>query len=334
MKTFIIAVSALLLMSGCGGDSHDANSTVAPKLLADVASSDILILPGSATGYQASRSQGVLTVTDAAGKATPIAANIKRVVFADATLALDIDGVPGEMYRLYQAAFDRKPDLAGLGVQIAARERFEDPLQKIAQSFIDSAEFASKYGNPNDEQYITQLYTNVLHRTSDSLGFAAHLNGLRNGLSRTQLLINFSESPENRLQVSSSIQDGIVYVPSSHATRCIGVEPDPLLGGGIFKNTCQFAVEVNYCVAEPNSVLGARYQCAAQPSSISPTGTVYGKDTLTLPPGGTQRNAGQGGQTVWLAACISRQSSQADGATAYLINDPITNPTGGAYCRR
>ena len=33
-------------------------------------------------------------------------------------LALDINGTAGQVYRLYQAAFDRKPDLVGLGYWI------------------------------------------------------------------------------------------------------------------------------------------------------------------------------------------------------------------------
>ena len=45
--------------------------------------------------------------------------NIERLRFTDATLAFDTAGNAGQTYRLYQAAFNRTPDLAGLGGWIA-----------------------------------------------------------------------------------------------------------------------------------------------------------------------------------------------------------------------
>ena len=43
---------------------------------------------------------------------------VERLSFADSTLACDIDGKPGELYRLYQAAFGRQPDVPGLSYNL------------------------------------------------------------------------------------------------------------------------------------------------------------------------------------------------------------------------
>ena len=48
--------------------------------------------------------------------------SVERLVFSDVTVALDLDGVGGQAYRIYKAAFDREPDSGGLGYWIAQME--------------------------------------------------------------------------------------------------------------------------------------------------------------------------------------------------------------------
>jgi hypothetical protein len=70
-------------------------------------------------------------------------------------------GNGGKAYRLYQAAFDRVPDLEGLGYWIDQVDKGE-PLWNLAHGFITSEEFKLKYGeNPTNEEYIQALYQNV-----------------------------------------------------------------------------------------------------------------------------------------------------------------------------
>jgi hypothetical protein len=115
---------------------------------------------------------------------------------------------------MYQAAFDRAPDLPGLGAQINGMDNGLS-LLLIAQNFMDSAEFKLKYGvNLANGDFVTQLYQNVLHRTPDEGGYAHQLNAIDTGIvTRAQLLVNFSESPENKVAVIGSIQNGIEYIP-------------------------------------------------------------------------------------------------------------------------
>lgn len=137
--------------------------------------------------------------------------NIERVDFADSHLALDVDGTAGKAYRLYQAAFDRKPDLAGLGYQMHDLD-IGYSLSHVAANFIASPEFQSKYGNVDNAQFITLLYQHVLHRDPEAKGIQDHLNEIALGYSRADVLTFFSESPENQANVIGDIRDGMVYI--------------------------------------------------------------------------------------------------------------------------
>lgn len=112
---------------------------------------------------------------------------------------------------LYQAAFNRAPDLAGLGYQMTALDNGLTLVQ-VANNFIASPEFQRTYGAVNDTQFVTLLYQNVLHRAPDASGLQYHLTELQSwGQSRAGVLTHFSESPENQANVMGAIQNGIVY---------------------------------------------------------------------------------------------------------------------------
>ncbi|MBK6999788.1 MAG: DUF1566 domain-containing protein [Rhodoferax sp.] len=136
--------------------------------------------------------------------------NVERLRFGDETLALDISGNAGQAYRLYQAAFDRKPDNDGLKYWIGHLDAGIG-LQEVAARFIDSDEFRRLYGtNPSHADFLTRLYNNVLHSTPDAGGYAWWLDQLNTGAhTRTTVLMGFSESPENQASVLGVILNGI-----------------------------------------------------------------------------------------------------------------------------
>ena len=69
-----------------------------------------------------------------------------------------------------------------------------------AQEFSSSQEFKNRYGaNTTDTQYITTLYNNVLGRSPDAAGLTHYEGLLSSGRTRGALLLDFSESPENRV---------------------------------------------------------------------------------------------------------------------------------------
>ena len=138
---------------------------------------------------------------------------VERLQFSDVTLALDIDGVAAEAYRIYKAAFDRQPDTEGLGFWIKQMDAGMG-IETVAEQFIGSAEFIRMYGaNPSDEQFVDLLYANVLDRQADQSGYDFWIGALDRGLTRAGLLAEFSESRENVANVAPLIEDGIQYTP-------------------------------------------------------------------------------------------------------------------------
>lgn len=153
---------------------------------------------------------GAVTVNKAAGVDT--LTGVERVQFDNSMVAFDIEGNAGQAYRLYQAAFDRKPDSGGLGFWIYYMDRGVS-AGAAAGAFMHSAEFIQRYGaNPTAEQFVSALYTNVLHRAPEQAGFDFWLNVvLGDDSSRPKVLEYFADSPENHAQVIGAIQGGIEF---------------------------------------------------------------------------------------------------------------------------
>ena len=136
---------------------------------------------------------------------------IERLKFSDTYEAYDTSGNGGMAYRLYQAAFNRTPDKGGLGYQMNALDDGMSLVQ-VAQNFINSPEFSATYGSLNDTQFVTQLYANVLHRIPDDGGLAYHTGNLATGANtRANVLVGFSESPENQAALIGTIQHGMAF---------------------------------------------------------------------------------------------------------------------------
>jgi hypothetical protein len=192
------------IFSGAGNDNVDGGAGL-----------DTMAFAGKAADYALLRTAAGYSVTDKHGvDGADSLVNVERLQFADVAVAIDIDGTGGQAYRLYQAAFNRAPDAAGLGFQMWAMDEAHQSLAAVAQGFIDSAEFKQAYGSLDNRAFVTQLYANVLHRTPDEAGLAWHVKLLDDGtISRADDLVVFSESAENQAALIGSIQNGMVYVP-------------------------------------------------------------------------------------------------------------------------
>lgn len=113
--------------------------------------------------------------------------------------SVNIESDYGKVYRLYMAAFGRTPDKGGLAFWLGVLDNGTS-LRRVAECFIDSDEYRSIYGlNPTNRDFALLLYTNVLHRAPDEEGIAWWINQLDSGVAKVDVLIGFSESPENKL---------------------------------------------------------------------------------------------------------------------------------------
>lgn len=184
------------IRGGAGNDTIDGGAGI-----------DTAIFSGSHSAYQ--RADNGRFVSGIDGTDTLI--SIERLQFDDVTIALDVDGNAGQAYRLYQAAFKRTPDAAGLSYWVSKLDEGHS-LYTIASAFTQSQEFKDLYGssNPAVAVLIEKMYENVMHRASDAGGFAYWMGKFTTGLvDKNSLLMNFSESAENQANVIGVIQNGI-----------------------------------------------------------------------------------------------------------------------------
>jgi hypothetical protein len=133
----------------------------------------------------------------------------KAVAHSDSIESIRIasDDTVQAIARLYQAVFDRTPDTEGLNYWI---DQWEDSslnlsLGRIADSFVVSDEFVATYGDLDDENFVTQLYANVLDRTPDSIGLDYWVSALDARLDRAEVVVGFSESLENQVNTEQAL---------------------------------------------------------------------------------------------------------------------------------
>jgi hypothetical protein len=194
---------ANLFVSGSGSHAIDGGDGI-----------DTVSYTGAHTSFTIAAGTSGLTITGGAGAVHDTLVNVERVQFADVSLAFDVNGTAGEAYRLYQAAFDRAPDAAGLGYWIKALDSGAT-LDQVSAGFVQSKEFADLYGaGTTNTQFVDALYDNVLHRAGDTAGHDFWLAAIeQQGVTRETVLSNFSESTENQAQVVGTIQYGMQFLP-------------------------------------------------------------------------------------------------------------------------
>jgi hypothetical protein len=219
VRRVLAAILTLTLVS-CGGGSANDDSPQAPRFLAlTTSSSDAISLTGNRADYTISKSAQGYLFTDKTGTSVAAPVSLRRIDFADMSLALDIDGTVGQIFRLYQAAFNRTPDLVGVGFWLAVNEA-GIPLDQIANAFIQSAEFQALYGpNSTTDDFVNKIYLNALHRPAEPGGRAFWTRVIESGSTRPSVLVAFSESAENKAATSQSMQGGIPYARSGIAYR-------------------------------------------------------------------------------------------------------------------
>ncbi|HEY1148733.1 MAG TPA: DUF4214 domain-containing protein [Pseudoduganella sp.] len=195
-----------------GGAGNDVLLAQAGNLRVDGgAGIDTLVFSGSGRNAAISTVAGAVVISDGAN--SDVLTGVERVQFSDWAVALDTNGSAGQLYRLYGAMFARTPDEGGLGFWLQARDHGVT-VESIANDFINSAEFTRLYGaNLSNENFVTQLYRNVLHRDPDAPGYAFHLTDLQHGSSRAHVLVNFSESPEYIASLVGVMPSTLAYTP-------------------------------------------------------------------------------------------------------------------------
>lgn len=174
---------------------------------------DTVAMPLARASYTVQKSGDVLTVKDSLG-ATSTLVNVERLSFSDANLAFDAAGNGGQVFRTYQAAFNRAPDAGGLGFWMHFMDEGMS-LPQVAAGFMAAPEFKDMYGaDPSHIDFVNKLYMNVLHRPGEASGVKFWMDALDNpAISYASVLAAFAESAENQAALIGVISNGFSYTP-------------------------------------------------------------------------------------------------------------------------
>jgi len=140
----------------------------------------------------------------------------ENVANSAATVAAGIwdqDERAAQVARLYDAAFNRLPDLDGFLFNKAALDGGL-ALNDLALAFGRSPEFASLYGGPGvaPRTLVEALYANTLDRPADADGLAFWTQRIESGAAtRAQVLVAFSESLEHQILALPSVEGGVAF---------------------------------------------------------------------------------------------------------------------------
>ncbi len=163
--------------------------------------------PGGLAGWQGFMAQGhtdtdlLLGFTQSQEDINDSAAVVQQGLWIE-------DPNAAEVARLYDTTLSRLPDATGLAGWTHALESGTSLLQ-VTQGFMNSAEFQASYGNLSDQDFVTLLYENTLHRAPDPGGMAGWLGALSQGVSRAQVVLGFSDSQEHINNTAPHIDAGI-----------------------------------------------------------------------------------------------------------------------------
>ena len=192
---------------GSGADMITAN--LGSNAIDGGAGLDVVVYSGSRDAYTIKKETWGYSVTAPNGEVDGLF-NVERIKFDDGWKA--IDNSSAQIYRLYEAVLNRPAEDAGLGYWNWSMDN-GTTLLEVAADFMKQPEFRTLYGsNPSDQEFIHELYRNVLDRAPDTGGMLYWLDQIGK-IGRAQILIDFAESPENQAQVIDVVGKGLDFVP-------------------------------------------------------------------------------------------------------------------------
>jgi Domain of unknown function (DUF4214) len=168
---------------------------------------DDFVAQGSHDQYLIVDDNGSLHLEDSVSRRDGSHTGVQQIQFDDGVGILDHTGTAANVLRLYQAALGRAPDVGGLNFWTSQIDDSHFSLTSVANSFAASPEFIHNHGSLSDQDFVQQLYQNILSRPGDASGAQFWDDQLASGTSRGQVLASFAESQENRSKTLSTAGD-------------------------------------------------------------------------------------------------------------------------------
>ncbi len=168
-------------------------------------------------GVLAANTGAAATATDIAELAAGASRGAVAMQFAESAanvlgnIATIGDTNYGEIYRIYETTLGRAPDSVGMPAFLGMMQNGTS-LATIVESFINSPEFAGKYGATSNAQFVSALYENGLGRAPDAGGLQTWTNDLASGASRANVVLAISYSGESRADTAAATHDNWVYL--------------------------------------------------------------------------------------------------------------------------
>lgn len=109
--------------------------------------------------------------------------------------------------RLYSALLGRTPDNDGLLYWLNDMNTNNTTVQNISAGFAGSEEYEARFGAQSNEEFINQLYNNILLRDADASGYDYWIDEISQTGDRTGMIVSFSNSEEYIQEQEEAIQE-------------------------------------------------------------------------------------------------------------------------------
>jgi hypothetical protein len=137
---------------------------------------------------------------------------------AKGSIAFAGDNNNGEVYRLYETAFGRAPE-AGAESFWSSVLASGATVEQVAAAMAGTSEFQLGDSTLRTSDFVTRLYHNTFDRAPDDAGLQAWVAAINGGMSKSDVLVGFSDSLESRKGTSAATHANWVFNPSGSSAN-------------------------------------------------------------------------------------------------------------------
>jgi len=130
------------------------------------------------------------------------------------SLATAGDNNNGEIYRLYETAFGRAPELGGMSFWSSVLASGAT-VEQVATAITGLTEFQTAYANMSASDFVAAMYRNALHRAPSADEAQAWVSALQAGTTQASLLVDFADSVESRQLTAGATHANWVFTPTA-----------------------------------------------------------------------------------------------------------------------
>lgn len=114
----------------------------------------------------------------------------------DANRVMDLLNLEAAVTRLYNALLGRNPDNNGFLFWLNDIDFRGNTLQGVSGAFAGSEEYIARFGAQSNEEFVNQLYNNILLRDPDQTGYDYWMNEIEATGDRSGMIVSFANSQE------------------------------------------------------------------------------------------------------------------------------------------